>query len=61
MEGFKPAENINSVEAEKTVETRIEKIRVAEKNVFDVFQNKLSEVLERLGENPYFRDLERTV
>lgn len=61
MEGFKIQERANSVETENGGITRTEKIKMAEQSIADTFGNKLAEVLERIGENPYFRDLEQTV
>ncbi len=58
MEGFKNQEKI--LTEEKNGETRNEKIKMAERNVFSIFENKLAEVLDRVGENPYFRDLENS-
>lgn len=37
-----------------------EKIKNAEFRIVTTFKEKLAEALERIGENPYFRDLEQT-
>jgi len=41
--------------------TRMEKIRAAERSVCKIFAERLEEVLERIGKNPYHSDLENTV
>lgn len=61
MGGFESQQKINLIEAEGNGETRKEKIENAERSVFDDFNKKLAGILERIGENPYFRDLEQTV
>jgi hypothetical protein len=38
--------------------TRDEKLEEAEKNVFAMFNEKLNESLDKIGENPYFKGLE---
>lgn len=51
-------EGITVEELKPEVENKTE---AAAKSVVERFYKKLAEVLDRIGENPYFRDLEQTI
>ena len=54
-------EGLGKIEIKKVesgAENRQEKIKTAEKSVILMFEEKLAQVLDTIGKNPYFRDLE---
>jgi hypothetical protein len=44
----------------ETAETRDQKIESAERTVVSTFETRIREALDKIANNPYFRELEQT-
>lgn len=59
VEGFSvPVEKMRPTDEPNMEKNRTERIEQAEISVKSMFEEKLAGALDRIGKNPYFRDLE---